>query len=218
MNKNTLLISLFILTTTSIYTTNDPYDLYIDLFIEDLLKRSSCESLTPPPIPLPPTLPTQQQRQTVYDLSEDTLRLPIPPPTIPLSRENSPISEHNQPRTKTPQRESASNPKAQKNNRKKTELFCLQPGCKTPNHHWISEFKLKRHERIHTNEKPFQCSLCNRCFNQKAVVITHLAGRIHKTTVESAIRKKLKLTKYKDASSFIENRKLLAKFVIDIRK
>lgn len=32
---------------------------------------------------------------------------------------------------------------------------------------------LKRHERLHTNEKPFQCAACGRCFARRDLVLRH---------------------------------------------
>ncbi|XP_071034241.1 gastrula zinc finger protein XlCGF8.2DB-like, partial [Parasteatoda tepidariorum] len=50
--------------------------------------------------------------------------------------------------------------------------YCFYSSCRRAD--------VKRHLRIHTGEKPFQCLLCNRSFNQKSVLKTHMATHLKK--------------------------------------
>ncbi|XP_077564450.1 uncharacterized protein LOC144179901 [Haemaphysalis longicornis] len=54
---------------------------------------------------------------------------------------------------------------------------CRQRCCQQCSYTTQCPSKLKRHQRIHTGERPFQCSHCGKAFIEKGNLVTHL--RVH---------------------------------------
>ncbi len=56
-------------------------------------------------------------------------------------------------------------------------MYC----CSTCGKECISPSKLKRHERVHTGEKPFKCDHCQKNFSRKDNLESHMSGHVKKT-------------------------------------
>ncbi|CAG5103358.1 Oidioi.mRNA.OKI2018_I69.chr1.g736.t1.cds [Oikopleura dioica] len=63
--------------------------------------------------------------------------------------------------------------------------------CKYCGKHFNRNFAVKRHERIHTGEKPYQCDFCDVKFNQSGTLYEHKRRR-HKKAQEALSQKQLK--------------------------
>lgn len=56
----------------------------------------------------------------------------------------------------------------------KKVIRALRYSCETCYRGFVSPVDLRKHERIHTGDKPFTCSHCQRCFSQKGNLNTHV--------------------------------------------
>lgn len=109
-------------------------------------------------------------------------------------------------------------PKAQKKSRKQNGFYCKDKKCTKPYHDWETPFKLKRHALTHTGEKPFKCTICSECFNQKSSVITHMRAKGHIKSTKKALRIKHHHADDVDISQYLLSNKWLNGFVKDTRK
>ncbi len=205
MNKQTLLISPLLILAIPLFSFNSAVDLnnphkatqenisqtVLAVPIKAATLSTSGDSLTLPPVP-PPSV-----QKNNASMKRDAI---IMAAAVAKSKRGT----HLLPTVKMAQKQSGSSAKAQKpifTDNSKPILCCnLCPTEAGRLKRWTTPYKLKRHQFIHTNEKPFKCKICSQRYNQKSSAKTHLTAKYHVKDTEDAIRTLLSLPKDTDVS------------------